>query len=306
MAKTEKTMQLSEKLNLNLKKIIKPLSISSVFKKHFKLKTGALWVMFFLFIALLCPIFIDYSEEVIKHNQLEKYMAPNHTYWFGTDEFGRNIFFRVIWGTRRALCVAVSAVMLGLLVGVPFGMFSGYWGGWRDEFLMRINDAFLSIPVLMLALLIIVSLGSNIFNLIFAIAITFIPRIARVMRSCTISLKNEQFVIAAEARGEPDSYIVFREIFPNVMGPMIVEGGVRIGYSIIIGASLSFLGLGSQPPQPDWGLMIFEARRQVFLAPWALIFPSIALVLMILGFNLLGDGLRDALDPKEKSIGFID
>lgn len=270
-----------------------------IFRKNWKLSVGIFLVSLFILNALLCSVFIDYSTKVIKHHASDKYKPPHHKYWFGSDSFGRDIFSRVIWGTRFALYLGFSSVMLGLVIGVPIGMFSGYWGGWRDQVLMRMNDAFLSFPALLLALLVISTLGSNTTNAIIAIGITFFPRISRVMRSCTITIKNEQFVKAAQARGESNSYIIFREILPNAMGPMIVEGGVRISYAIVIGASLSFLGLGAQPPQPDWGLMIYEARQQVFLAPWTLLFPSIALILLVLSFNILGDGLMNWLEHRE-------
>ncbi len=277
----------------------KLLKIASIFKNNWKLGVGIALVSIFISIALFCPLFINYSTEVIKQRASEIFKAPSGVHWFGTDEFGRDVFRRVIWGTRFVLYVGVTSVALGLLIGVPLGMLSGYWGGWRDEVLMRINDTFLSFPSIMLALLVIAGLGSNIFNAILAIAITFVPRISRVMRSCVISLKNEHFVIAARARGESDFYIVFREILPNTIGPITVEGGVRISYAIMLGASLSFLGMGAQQPQPDWGLLIFEARHQIFLAPWTLIFPSAALIALILCFNVLGDGLREHFDPKE-------
>jgi peptide/nickel transport system permease protein len=273
-------------------------------RRNWKLKVGAFSILMFVSFAFLCPVLLDYSEEVTKQHASEKFKAPGVKHWFGTDNFGRDIFSRVVWGSRYALSLGASAVILGLLIGVPLGMFSGYWGGWRDQLLMRINDAFLSLPGMVLALVIIATLGSSMFNAVLAIGITFAPRISRVMRSCTISLINEQFVTAAKARGESDFYIIFREILPNALGPIIVEGGIRISYAIVLGASLSFLGLGAQPPQPDWGLMIYEARRHIFMASWTLIFPSIALILIVLSFNFLGDGLRDMLDPKETELRF--
>ena len=272
--------------------------------RNWKLKVGVFSVFIFVCLALLCPVLLDYSEDVVKQHVSEKFIAPGGKHWFGTDNFGRDIFSRVLWGSRYALSLGGSAVSLGLLIGVPLGMFSGYWSGWRDQLLMRINDVFLSLPGMVLALVIIATLGPTIFNAVLAIGITFAPRISRVTRSCTLSIKNEQFVTAAKARGESEFYIVFREILPNALGPIIVEGGVRISYAIVLGASLSFLGLGAQPPAPDWGLMIYEARRQIFMASWTLIFPSLTLILIVLSFNFLGDGLRDLLDPKETELTF--
>lgn len=268
-------------------------------KVNRKVALGILFVSAFIANALICPLYLNISIDVIRHDASKIYMAPNMQNWFGTDSYGRDVFSRIIWGSRTSLYLGISSVLLGMLLGVPFGMLSGYWGGWRDGLMMRINDTFLSFPALLFALIIIATLGSNVTNTIIAIGITFFPRISRVMRSCTISIKNAQFVKAARIRGESNFYIVFREILPNALGPMIVEGGIRISYAIVIGASLSFLGLGTQPPTPDWGLMIYEARQQVFMAPWTLIFPSIALVLLIISFNVLGDGLMDFIENKE-------
>ncbi|MEW6266623.1 MAG: ABC transporter permease [Thermodesulfobacteriota bacterium] len=267
-----------------------------------KIAVGGCCALIFITMALFSPLVYDYSRNVIKYDASNRFKAPNLSHFFGTDQYGRDVFVRVVWGTRTALYLAVCSVLIGLFIGVPYGMLSGYWGGWRDEFMMRINDALLSLPALMLALLIIATLGSSLENAIVAIGAAFVPRVARIMRSCAITIKNEQYVLAARARGESSYYIIFREILPNALGPMIVEGGIRMSYAVMVGTSLSFLGLGTQPPQPDWGLMIYEARQQIFLAPWTLIFPSVALTLMILSFNTLGDALRDTLDPKEKRL----
>ena len=254
----------------------------------------------FVVIALIIPLFYDYDGEVLKHTITAKYQAPSFKFWFGTDNFGRDVFARVLWGTRTTLVIGASSVGFALALGVPLGMLSGYWGRWRDEAMMRVNDAFMCLPGLMLALLLVSVLGSNLWNAILAIGITYIPRVVRVVRSATIGLKNEEFIIAARARGESDAYIVFQEILPNIWTVVIVEAGIRIGFAIILGAALSYLGLGVQPPAPGWGLMIYEARKLIFMAPWTLIFPSVFLALIIISFNILGDGLRRLLDPRER------
>lgn len=257
-------------------------------------------VVAFVLISLATPLVYDYDSEVIKHNIADKYAPPGPEFWFGTDNFGRDVFARVLWGTQITLIIGASSVAFALALGVPLGMLSGYWGRWRDEVMMRVNDAFICLPGLMLALLLVSVLGSNLWNAILAIGITYIPRVVRVVRSATLGLKNEEFVIAARARGESDLYIVFREILPNIWNVIIVEAGIRIGFAIILGAALSYLGLGVQPPDPAWGLMIYEARKLIFLAPWTLIFPSLFLALVIISFNTLGDGLRELLDPRER------
>lgn len=272
---------------------------------NWQLKLGGALVATFLVIALLTPLFFDYDGEILKHTIAAKYQAPSAEFWFGTDNFGRDVFARVLWGTRITLIIGISSVGFALALGVPLGMLSGYWGRWRDEVMMRVNDAFMCLPGLMLALLLVSVLGSNLWNAILAIGITYIPRVVRVVRSATIGLKNEEFVIAARARGESDAYIVFQEILPNIWAVVIVEAGIRVGFAIILGAALSYLSLGVQPPAPAWGLMIYEARKLIFLAPWTLVFPSVFLALIIISFNILGDGLRRLLDPRERRFELV-
>ena len=275
-------------------------NLSGRLRGNWQLKVGGSLVAAFVVIALIIPLFYDYDGEVLKHTITAKYQAPSFKFWFGTDNFGRDVFARVLWGTRTTLVIGASSVGFALALGVPLGMLSGYWGRWRDEAMMRVNDAFMCLPGLMLALLLVSVLGSNLWNAILAIGITYIPRVVRVVRSATIGLKNEEFIIAARARGESDAYIVFQEILPNIWTVVIVEAGIRIGFAIILGAALSYLGLGVQPPAPGWGLMIYEARKLIFMAPWTLIFPSVFLALIIISFNILGDGLRRLLDPRER------
>jgi peptide/nickel transport system permease protein len=189
----------------------------------------------------------------------------------------------------------MGAVALGLTLGVPVGLSAGYVGGRADDVIMRVVDAMLSFPSLLLALLIITALGASTTHALVAIGIANIPGIARIVRSATLALREAEFVLAARARGEGPLYVMFGEIFPNVLAPIVVEATIRIGFAILTGASLSFLGLGVQPPTADWGLMIREARQYVFLSPWPLVVPGMALGLTIIAFNLFGDGLRDRL-----------
>lgn len=229
----------------------------------------------------------------------DRYAGPGGQFLLGTDHLGRDLLSRVILGGRTSLLLGFGATALALLVGVPIGLTAGYAKGRVDELLMRIMDIIMSVPTLLLGLLILVVLPSNILNVVMAIGVVYAPRIARVTRSATLSVSEEEYVMAAKARGESSPYILFREILPNVTGPIVVEGSVRVGYAIMIGTSLSFLGLGAGPPNPDWGFMISTARDHIYQTPWFLIWPSVALLLTVMATNLIGDGLRDVLDPRE-------
>jgi len=229
----------------------------------------------------------------------DRYAGPGGKFILGTDHLGRDLLSRIILGGRTSLLLGFGATALALTLGVPIGLTSGYAKGRVDEVLMRIMDIIMSVPTLLLGLLILVVLPSNIINVVMAIGVVYAPRIARVTRSATLSVSEEEYVMAAKARGESRPYILFREILPNVTGPIVVEGSVRVGYAIMIGTSLSFLGLGTGPPNPDWGFMISTAREHIYQTPWFLIWPSIALLLTVMATNLIGDGLRDVLDPRE-------
>ncbi|WP_318570721.1 ABC transporter permease [Salinigranum marinum] len=232
-------------------------------------------------------------------NAQEAFAPPSAEHPFGTDTYGRDLLSRVINGGRTSLLIGVTPVLLGLLFAVPIGLVAGYYGGNVDESLMRFMDLLLSFPSLLLALLIIVALGSSMWNAIIAITLVFIPRIARVVRGSVLSVKTEEFIEAAEARGESDIYIMKNEILPNITTPILVEATIRVGFAILIGTAISFLGLGTQPPNPDWGFMIEEGRTVMYQSPWYLLWPSVFLGLTVVGLNILGDGIRDALDPKE-------
>ncbi|GGJ16951.1 ABC transporter permease [Halobellus salinus] len=229
------------------------------------------------------------------------FLDPSSSFLLGADQYGRDILARVIVGGRSTILLGVSASALGLALGVPIGLLTGYLGGKVDEVVMRLMDALMSFPSLLLGLLILTTLSSSIWNAILAVGIAYFPRIARVVRSSTISVKNEEYVKAAEARGESTVSIIFREILPNVTSAIIVEGTIRVGFAMLVGSSLSFLGLGAQPPAPDWGYMVAQARVTVYQSPYFLLWPSLALAYTVTGFNLLGDGLRDILDPQTRS-----
>jgi len=247
-------------------------------------------------LTVFAPIIVphDPTYQVIQN----AYASPSFTHPFGTDHLGRDIFSRVLMGGRVTLLLGIVSVGIATTFAVPIGIAAGYFGGKTDEILMRLMDVILSFPALILALLVVAVIGASLTTAILAIGFVYIPRIARVVRSSTLSVKNDEYVLAAKARNESNFYIMFFIILPNVVNGMIVEVSVRIGFAIIIGTSLSFLGLGTQPPTPDWGYMIAESRDHLFNSPYLLLFPSLFLGFTVMAFNLLGDGLRDILDPK--------
>lgn len=229
----------------------------------------------------------------------DRFAAPSQTYPLGTDHLGRDLLSRVIVGGQSSLILGFGAAGLSLVGGVPIGLAAGYLKGRTDEVLMRLMDIMISIPSLILGILILVTLGSNLTNVILAVGFVYIPRVARVTRSATLSVSEESFVMAARARGDSTPRILFSEILPNVSAPIIVEGSIRVGYGILTGTGLSFLGLGTGPPYPDWGFMIAQARVHIYQSPWMLLWPSLMLVATIISMNMLGDGLRDVFDPRD-------
>lgn len=257
------------------------------------LALGSLLLGLVIVLAALAPLVAPYS--VTEQSILDKLQPPSGKHALGTDQYGRDLLTRTLFGGRTALLLGLGAVALGLALGVPVGLASGYVGGRIDEAVMRLVDAFLSFPALLMALMIITALGASTTHAVLAIGVANAPGIARIVRSQTLAVREEEFVLAARAQGDWHGWIMFGEILPNVLPTVVIEATIRIGFAILAGASLSFLGLGVQPPQADWGLMIREARQYIFLSPWPLLCPGAALALTIVGFNLFGDGLRDRL-----------
>src|SRR6266436_8810507 len=225
---------------------------------------------------------------------------PSWAHWLGTDEIGRDVLSRVIFGARASLKAGVVSVLISLSLGVPIGLLSGYVGGFLDGLLMRIVDAMLACPFLILAIALAAFLGPNLTNAMIAIGISATPIFIRLTRAQVLNVKVEDYVEAARAVGNPHRRIVLRHILPNILAPIMVQATLAIAAAIIAEASLSFLGLGQQPPAPSWGSMLNTARNYVVQAPWMAIWPGVSIFLLVLSFNLLGDGLRDALDPRHK------
>jgi len=233
-------------------------------------------------------------------NPQDKLLPPSAGYWFGTDELGRDIFSRVLYGTRISLMAGLLAVGLSLLIGIPLGAIAGASAWYIDESIMRITDIFLSFPGLLMAIAIAAILGPSLQNAIIAISVSWWPWYTRIVRGQAISLRERQFVKAAQAIGTPHFKIIFSHIIPNCIAPVIVQASMDIGGVILTIAALSFLGLGAQPPTPEWGLMIATSRTYFLSAWWYSFFPGMAILITVLVFNLLGDGLREVLDPKTR------
>jgi peptide/nickel transport system permease protein len=256
-------------------------------------------------IILLLPVFFTaiFAPQIAPHDVAEnnydaRFVDPGSEYLLGTDKFGRDLLSRTLVGSRSSLLMGLGSVALALALGVPIGLLAGYSGGRTDEFVMRSMDVLMTFPTILLALLLMTVLTPSIWAAIFAVGVAYGPKIARVTRASTLSVKNEEFVQAAEQRGESTVHIMFQEILPNIRGPIVVESTIRIGYAIMTGAALSFLGLGVQPPTPDWGFMIAAARDNLYNSIWFLLWPSVALAVTVLGFNLLGDGLSDVYETE--------
>ncbi|WP_135455996.1 ABC transporter permease [Mycobacterium sp. DL99] len=227
--------------------------------------------------------------------------SPGTAHWFGTDELGRDVFSRVLVAIAASLRVAVVSVALAAVIGVLVGVLAGYRGGWIDTVVMRVVDVMFAFPVLLLALAIVAVLGPGITTTMLAIGIVYIPIFARVARASALGVRVEPFVAVSRSMGTGDGYILIRHILPNIAGPLIVQLSLSLAFAILAEAALSFLGLGIQPPQPSLGRMIFDAQGFVTLAWWMAVFPGAAIFVMVLAFNLFGDGMRDVLDPKQRT-----
>ncbi|HJS78523.1 MAG TPA: ABC transporter permease [Burkholderiales bacterium] len=259
---------------------------------------GLAVVVFFVLIAMLAPWLAPHDPLGTSWSAVRA--APSAAHWFGADELGRDVLSRIIWGTRASILAGVVSVSISLALGVPIGMAAGYLGRWVDALISRITDAMLACPFLILAIALAAFLGPSLTNAMIAIGISATPIFIRLTRAQVLAAKSEDYVEAARALGNPHLRIALRHIFPNIVAPLIVQATLAIAAAVIAEASLSFLGLGQQPPAPSWGSMLNTARNYVDQAPWMAIWPGLSIFLLVLSFNLLGDGLRDALDPRHK------
>ena len=262
----------------------------------FKLWFGGIIVVLLIGIALLAPVIAPYPYDGM--SLLNRFKPPSALHWFGTDDYGRDVLSRALYGARLSLFIGFGATLISLLFGVPLGLIAGYKRGQVDEWLMRGVDVLMSFPPIMLGLLVLAATTPSLWKAVIAVGIVYVPVLVRITRSVTLDLVNEEFIQAAHARGESMFYILISEILPNAWPPIIVEASLRITFAILLGAALSFVGMGAQPPSSDWGLMISEARPFIDRAPWIALGPGLAMCVTVIGINLLGDGLREALDPR--------
>lgn len=250
--------------------------------------------------AIFADVIADYDTKVIAQDIKNRLQGPSMEHWCGTDEFGRDIFARLVHGSRVSLVVGLISVSISLLMGGALGAIAGYYGGKVDNVIMRIMDIFLAVPSILLAMTIVAALGTSLINVMLAIGVSGIPGYARIVRASVMSIKDQEFVEASRAIGAKTPTTIFREILPNCLAPIIVQATLSVAGAILSTASLSFIGLGVQPPSPEWGAMLSGGRNYLRDALHLTLFPGLAIVITILALNLLGDGLRDALDPRLK------
>ena len=259
---------------------------------------GLAVVLAFVVLALFAPWIAPQDPIASSWSALRK--APSAEHWMGTDEIGRDVFSRVIWGTQASLLAGLVSVSISLLLGVPIGLAAGFLGGFVDSLISRITDAFLACPFLILAIALAAFLGPSLTNAMIAIGVSATPIFVRLTRAQVINIKVEDYIEAARAVGNPPLRIALRHVMPNILAPLIVQSTLAIAAAVIAEASLSFLGLGQQPPDPSWGSMLNTAKNYIDNAPWMAVWPGLSIFLLVLSFNLLGDGLRDALDPRQR------
>jgi peptide/nickel transport system permease protein len=260
--------------------------------------TGSIMFVILVLIAIFAPLLQRYPYALVDMDHAR--LGPSSAYWFGTDELGRDIFSRIIYGSRFSLSVGVLAVALGAAIGIVFGSVAAYYGGWRDNLIMRLTDLLQAIPGVLLAMAISVVLGPGFFNTVLALAVGGIPMSIRLMRAGILGIRHQEYLEAATSINARTPRIILRHVFPNSFSPLLVSATMSIGNTIMAAAMLSFLGLGVQPPMPEWGAMIAGGRSLFRACPWMVIFPGVFIMITVLALNMMGDGLRDVLDPKLK------
>ncbi|HHY14094.1 MAG TPA: ABC transporter permease [Thermoanaerobacterales bacterium] len=272
-------------------------SIMFRFKKNKLAMVGLLLLSILLIIAIGAPFIADY-EDAINHNMKNRLQSPSKEHIFGTDHYGRDIFARIIYGARVSLFAGLISIITSSVIGAIIGSVAGYFGGVLDNIIMRIMDVLMALPSMLLAISIVAALGPGLTNLLIAISVSYIAQFARIIRSSVLSIKNQEFIEAAVACGTKDSRIIFKHVIPNAIGPLIVQSTLSIATAIILISSLSFLGLGIKAPMPEWGSMLADSRSQMRNYPYLVIIPGAAIIISVMALNLIGDGLRDALDPR--------
>ena len=283
-------------------RIKKKSQAGDIWRRFLKNKTAVLGLVIFAAI-MLAAIFADFIvpyDKGITQNILERLQGPSAAHWFGTDNFGRDIFARVIHGSRNSLLVGIGAVAIGITVGGLLGSIAGFYGGKNDSVIGRIMDTIMSIPLMLLVLSLVTALGNSLINVLLAMMIANIPQYVRIVRAAILSVVGQDYIEAAKACGTSNFKIIIKHVIPNAIGPIIVQATMAVGTMILNAAGISFLGMGIQPPTPEWGSMLNEGKQFMTMYPYIVVFPGIAIGLTALALNLMGDGLRDALDPKLK------
>lgn len=268
------------------------------FRKNRTAMLGLAIIVFFVLVAVLAPFIAPYGYK--DQELINRLKAPSAEHWFGTDDLGRDMCTRILYGARISLWVGFFAVIGSIIAGTILGILAGFYGKWIDMLISRLFDILLAFPSILLAIAIVAILGPSLQNALYAIAIVNIPTYGRLVRAKVLSLKSEEYITAARAIGMTNTRILLTHILPNSLTPIIVQGTLGIATAIIEAAALGFLGLGAQPPDPEWGKMLSDSRQFIQKAPWTVVFPGLSIMLTVLGFNLMGDGLRDVLDPRMK------
>lgn len=270
------------------------------FMKNKGAVAGVVIIVIMLVIALSVDILLDYNTQVINQDYSAMLQGPSLKHLMGTDHLGRDLFNRIIYGSRSSIFTGLAAVVVAVIISVPLGALSGYYGGWVDELIMRSTDVFTSIPGVLMAIVIVSALGTSLFNLVLAVGITAAPGFVRITRASVLTIRNQEFIESAKALGKRSGYIIMKHVLPNCLSPIIIQVTLYIASAVITTSNLSFLGLGLPEPAPEWGTLLSSGRNYIRGHGYLTIFPGLMILITVLGFNLAGDGLRDALDPKLK------
>lgn len=257
---------------------------------------GASVILFFILVAISAPLLAPHDPTAA--DAAARLKKPSLRHPLGTDRSGRDMLSRIIYGSRLSLQVGIVAVGIAIIIGSSLGLLAGYYGGWLDNIVMRLMDIMLAFPSILLAIVVVAALGPNLFNAMIAVSVVSIPAYARILRASVLTVKEREYVLAAKALGASNLRIITTAVLPNCLAPLIVQATIGMGTAILDAAGLSFLGLGAQPPTPEWGAMLNENFWSMRVAPWTVTTPGVAILLVVLGFNLLGDGLRDIMDPQ--------
>lgn len=276
-------------------------SICLRFRKNKMAMVGLAIFLLILFFAIFAGLFVDYEEDVVTQNVRDRLLPSSAEHLLGTDMYGRDLFARLVWGARLSLTISITAVAASLAVGAVIGAVAAYYGGVLDNALMRVIDVFLAIPSTLMAVTVVAALGTGVSKLILALSISMVPPFARIVRSTVLQVKGSDYIEAARAYGANDFFIIAKHVLPNAIGPIIVQATLNLASVLLSVAALGFIGLGVPSPQPEWGTMLAESKAQMRYYPYLIIYPGVAIMMAVLSINLIGDGLRDALDPRLKN-----